>query len=153
MIMVATVFRILHASDFHIGTTPWDPGNKFTAWIAKKLGIASLTQSWRRVAHDANVQRAFAVFAHDMREKVDALIITGDLATTGYPSDLRAAHGADGVKLCFLVRMGSNFVFHADGVSCGWGHADGVKLCGWGLCGWGHLCGWGQTLFFVCGPR
>jgi len=51
-----------------------------------------LSRPWLQISHDPNAMRAFAVFAHSIEKEIDALIVTGDLATTGSRADLNAAH-------------------------------------------------------------
>ena len=131
-----TKFRILHASDLHMGVEPWRVDSTSAGWypevvrkrsrfalpltvfkralraVAGRFGLpvtdlkkafravaglfrkdlGELIQSWRLVSHDKIVLRAFAIFAHNIRKTIDAMIITGDLATTGNLTDLQAAY-------------------------------------------------------------
>lgn len=83
--------RILHASDLHIAevgniTSPFDgftPGNVYDS--AVNIILAS--------TYDPAVLQRFAdfVYQHAARGDLDAVIMTGDIATTGVVEDLRTA--------------------------------------------------------------
>jgi 3',5'-cyclic AMP phosphodiesterase CpdA len=86
------VFRILHASDLHF------------ARLAHLVGIPDLLQAWLQnysapqgiwspVSSQGDIYvSAFAAFVEANRQGLDAIVISGDLATTGDPADVRAAH-------------------------------------------------------------
>lgn len=69
------MFRILHASDPHMATVPF------------RLGTY-----WHQPSHDLNALKAFVAFAHRNRNAFDAVLVSGDLATTGDRTDLVAAY-------------------------------------------------------------
>ena len=83
-------FRLLHASDFHLAETPYKAGTTTAGWVAK-FKPKKLSRPWLQISHDPHVLRAFAVFAHGIAHEIDALIVTGDLSTTGRRVDLHAA--------------------------------------------------------------
>ena len=93
------VFSLVHASDLHIGVRPdftngYDAGS-YLGWFKQAFSreiAGSITPStfWPDVA---------SRFTHEMdqlAEELDAIIITGDIATTGSKADVRAA--ADFIK-------------------------------------------------------
>lgn len=79
--------RIVHASDFHIGRT------------ANQIGIPELLKNpsqpistWATVSSHSDIYAdAFAAWVHANANRFDVLLISGDLASTGNPGDLRAA--------------------------------------------------------------
>jgi 3',5'-cyclic AMP phosphodiesterase CpdA len=90
------IFSLIHASDFHIGSRPdfingYDIGS-FRGWFKQAFSreiSGSLTPStfWPDVA---------SRFTHDMDQQtddIDAIVLTGDIATTGSSSDINAAAG------------------------------------------------------------
>ena len=80
-------FRFLHVSDLHISVTP------------RKVGVGdillgalrSLPQISRVSSQDPDLLEAVAALAYHRRNAIDAIIITGDLATTGGRDDLEEA--------------------------------------------------------------
>jgi 3',5'-cyclic AMP phosphodiesterase CpdA len=86
-----TLVRILHASDLHIAkdgnlTSPFDhftPGNTYNSAVNRMLAST----------YDPSVLQRFADFVHDRaaRGTLDAVIMTGDIATTGATEDLHKA--------------------------------------------------------------
>lgn len=80
------LFRLLHASDLHLGR------GGFTSLIAKAGWSHRLQNGWPLISHNPSAVGAFARFAFANRHSFDALVITGDLATTGNAWDLRAAY-------------------------------------------------------------
>jgi 3',5'-cyclic AMP phosphodiesterase CpdA len=84
-------FKLLHASDLHLATTPYRAGAVIAGWVAKHKP-KMLSRPWLQISHEPNTMRAFAVLAHAIQPEIDALIITGDLATTGRRVDLNAAY-------------------------------------------------------------
>lgn len=89
------LFRLLHASDFHIAQTPYWAGEFVNPRLAR------LTRFWRQKSHDPFVLKAFAQwvwwnggFAPDSGGLMfDAILLTGDMATTGDIADLHEARG------------------------------------------------------------
>jgi 3',5'-cyclic AMP phosphodiesterase CpdA len=87
------LFRLLHASDFHIAQFPYWAGTPTNPWLAP------LTRLWRQQSHDPFVQEAFAEwvwsnggFATADGTYFDAILLTGDMATTGEVVDLQEAY-------------------------------------------------------------
>jgi hypothetical protein len=80
------LFRILHASDLHMAALPFMPGGSTVGWPRK------LAKHWRQTSHDPAPLRAFVQFAHKNQNAFDALLVSGDLATTGERPDLAAAY-------------------------------------------------------------
>jgi hypothetical protein len=93
------LFRLLHASDFHIARTPYWAGTPANPWLAR------LTRVWRQRSHDPFVLEAFAQwllwnggfsigpeFETGNGPLFDAILLTGDMATTGELADLREAY-------------------------------------------------------------
>jgi 3',5'-cyclic AMP phosphodiesterase CpdA len=82
-------FRLLHLSDFHIAVQQKVIG--FPDWKhlpAYSLGYASLSPS----SYDSDLAKAVAKHAFVRGNQLDAILITGDLATVGYVADLDLAH-------------------------------------------------------------
>ena len=83
--------RLLHASDFHLAQTPYWAGTSSNYWLAR------LTRWWKQTSHDPLVLAAFVRWVWQNWQDpnghrlFDALLLTGDLATTGAPADLQAA--------------------------------------------------------------
>jgi 3',5'-cyclic AMP phosphodiesterase CpdA len=86
------VFRLLHASDLHFGQTPGQVGvpvllqNPYW-WWAGIPGTPAMASS-----HNLDRVDALAAFAFYKRQRYDAILVTGDLATTGKADDLNAAY-------------------------------------------------------------
>jgi 3',5'-cyclic AMP phosphodiesterase CpdA len=80
------LFRLLHASDLHLAATPFLAGGLTAGWLQQLTGF------WRQTSHNPAVLKAFVEFAYTNRQAFDALVITGDLATTGDRHDLKAAY-------------------------------------------------------------
>ncbi len=107
---MAETYHVLHASDFHISKVPYSTGRAGARPpLLSRLKLAfSRFKRFKLVSHDDAVLRAFAQFlykyAHE-GQKFDLVALTGDLATTGYDTDLKQAHEflesrvADWVKL------------------------------------------------------
>lgn len=70
------LFRILHASDPHMAA------------------VSSLrpTKWWRQVGHNPKPLEAFVKFAHQNQTAFDAVLVSGDLSTSGHRADLDAAY-------------------------------------------------------------
>lgn len=80
------LFRLLHASDFHLGRSGFMSLSANAGWRHRLLN------GWPLMSHNPNAVAAFARFAFANRQSFDSLVITGDLATTGNARDLRAAY-------------------------------------------------------------
>lgn len=87
------LFRLLHASDLHIASRPEriglaDAGTRLGGLALGRGGSLSLTSS-----HDASVAEKLALYARELVENrlIDAIVLSGDLATTGSSRDLQAA--------------------------------------------------------------
>jgi predicted phosphodiesterase len=81
------LFRILHASDPHMAAQPFMAGGSSTfRWPPK------VARHWRQTSHDPAPLRAFVNFAHHNRDAFDAVLVSGDLATSGDRTDLDAAY-------------------------------------------------------------
>lgn len=80
-------FRFLHISDLHISVTPRKVG------VADVLlgGLEGLPQVSLVSSQDPDLLEAVAALAYNRRNEIDAIIITGDLATTGERADLDEA--------------------------------------------------------------
>jgi 3',5'-cyclic AMP phosphodiesterase CpdA len=79
------VFRLLHASDLHLGRIPGQIG--FPDAV-RGLGGGS----WAPVSsHSRSCTDALADFVYANGAGLDVIVLSGDLATTGDPADLRAA--------------------------------------------------------------
>lgn len=98
----ATIFKIAHISDLHLAEEPSVPGFNEASGLLGTLAV------WFRVA--AGMSGAPTMTSHDprcFRALMDALtgknkytdggydgyLVTGDIATTGTPNDMRAAAG------------------------------------------------------------
>ncbi len=83
-----SLFRILHASDFHFATVPNQIGipDLLQAWQQGVLGTWAPVSSQGTISVDA-----FAAFAYANRAGFDVLVVSGDLATTGGSKNLRTA--------------------------------------------------------------
>jgi len=86
-------FRLLHASDLHVGLTPYTFG---------RLPPGKKTRKKRLISHDPAVVKAFVQWVWQNgwwgpappppgQPGFDFLLLTGDMATTGDQGDLRAA--------------------------------------------------------------
>ncbi|HEY7310583.1 MAG TPA: metallophosphoesterase [Gemmataceae bacterium] len=83
------VFRLLHASDLHFARVPRQIGlpDLRHAWASRVSG------TWAPVSsHGPIYADAFAAFVYANRNGLDAIFLSGDVATTGDPGDLRPAH-------------------------------------------------------------
>lgn len=90
------VFRFLHASDFHFS-------DKYVAWkneitsvgdIISRNVLANLFHGKNIIypsTFDKDVAIAFARYVENQKRNIDALLISGDLATTGNEFDLLTA--------------------------------------------------------------
>ncbi len=83
--------RILHASDLHIANQPniTSPVDRFTPGTIKGAFTSGMLAS----SYDPSVLLSFAQFAYkqDTRGLIDAVILTGDISTTGSKEDLEKA--------------------------------------------------------------
>jgi hypothetical protein len=77
-------FRILHATDLHFATFEASTGfpEVVLSWLHGEHEAPHLLASY---AHD--LADALADFAYRNREKLDLIVLTGDIATTGDPAD------------------------------------------------------------------
>jgi DNA repair exonuclease SbcCD nuclease subunit len=93
-------FRFIHLSDFHFCLRPlrrnlrslhrrrlWEQLDNIKDQ-AHDLGLSSLISP---SSYDPAVTAAAARFCYDRRNSIDAIIVSGDLATTGKPIDLAPA--------------------------------------------------------------
>lgn len=83
------LFRLLHISDLHIGETPQQLG--FLPFVKAGFALSSYTGMASVSSHDENILEGLALLAWNERNNLDAIVITGDLATTGVRADLEAA--------------------------------------------------------------
>lgn len=79
-------FCLLHASDFHLASLPYSPS------APRQNLLGRLARFRFQVSHDRNVLEAFARFVYVHRTRFDAVVVTGDLSTTGYRRDLQRAY-------------------------------------------------------------
>ncbi len=88
-------FRVLHASDFHIGSTPHTkyPTPKVPAVSRSRLKQAVQHFQQGQLTHIDFLLEKFADAVEQLKsqQKWDALVITGDLASTGDQNDIKAA--------------------------------------------------------------
>jgi hypothetical protein len=80
------LFRLLHASDPHMAAVPFTAGPPLSGFLK------GLAKYWRQVSHDPAPLRAFVQFAHLNQQCFDAVLVSGDLSTTGDTADLQAAY-------------------------------------------------------------
>ena len=80
-------FRFLHISDLHISVIPRKVGVSDILLV----GLKGLPQMSRVSSQDPDLLEAVAALAYHRRNEIDAIIITGDLATTGGRDDLEEA--------------------------------------------------------------
>lgn len=81
-------FRLLHASDFHVSTVPFSvrrTGKRISKRLAKLIRP-------KLIGHDPTVWKEFVKFVYANSLAYDAILVTGDLACSGYRADLQAAH-------------------------------------------------------------
>src|SRR6476660_6992469 len=76
-------FRILHASDLHIGAKAGRTG--FPEWLGHPTSIPTDVTT-----HDPAIAESFARFLIEDPD-FDLVLLTGDIATTGRRGDLAAA--------------------------------------------------------------
>jgi predicted phosphodiesterase len=88
------LFRLLHLSDLHIS----GEANRYSL-VDSYSPIRSTIKSLFRVqnplkipSHDSRAARALASQLDQDKDKYDAILISGDLATTGSEEDIKAAH-------------------------------------------------------------
>ncbi len=84
--------RILHASDLHIAAVEniTSPADRFTPGTIKDAALNRMLAS----SYDSSILLHLAKFAYQQAElgRLDAILLTGDIATTGSSEDLRKAH-------------------------------------------------------------
>lgn len=88
------VFRLLHLSDLHVAgeanryslVDPYNPKVSFLESLARVQSPLKIP------SHDARAARALATQLAQDKGKYDAILISGDLATTGSEEDIKAAH-------------------------------------------------------------
>jgi predicted phosphodiesterase len=83
------LFRLLQLSDLHFFRTPRAVGLPDSLQL---IGTDQFGGFSSVSGHDPDIAEAAARFAWANRDGYDAIVITGDLATTGDPADLRLAH-------------------------------------------------------------
>jgi len=83
--------RILHASDLHLASTPNNvsPADRFTPGTIKDALINQMLAS----SHDPSILLSFAKFVYQQSRKgsLDAVLLSGDISTTGAREDLDQA--------------------------------------------------------------
>jgi 3',5'-cyclic AMP phosphodiesterase CpdA len=87
------LFRLLHASDFHISQAPFSFGQ------VKPVGIRKALQYMFQTGHNDQCLAAFAHYVNRVKNEeekkktslIHGYIFTGDLAATGYNRDLSRA--------------------------------------------------------------
>src|SRR5262245_15044821 len=80
--------RIVHASDFHIGRLPNQVGLPEVLKAPTNYPI----NVWQAVSTHSDIHLdAFAAWIHANAAGFDVLLVSGDLASTGYAADLQAA--------------------------------------------------------------
>ncbi len=87
-------FRILHASDLHIYRRQKTFGlpDCLDALIAGQLSWSDLLENGDLVSsYEGNLTEALANFAYVNRDGLDAIVVSGDIATTGEVEDLTIA--------------------------------------------------------------
>lgn len=84
-------FRVLHASDLHFSTVPYQVG--LPDWLFRPSLARFLRQghSASVSSQDSDVVDALASFAYHNRQGYDVILLSGDLAATGGPGDLDQA--------------------------------------------------------------
>jgi 3',5'-cyclic AMP phosphodiesterase CpdA len=87
------LFRLVHISDLHFSTTPGRKSHIVpTAKIRSALkAIFGGNNPFTPPSHDFRAAKALAHQLYDAKGAYDAILITGDLATTGFEDDLVAA--------------------------------------------------------------
>jgi 3',5'-cyclic AMP phosphodiesterase CpdA len=88
--MSIETFRLLHLSDFHIAATPRVLGGPDVVH-AFQFPLGSI-QPFSSSSYCPDLARAVARYAFKKANRFDALLVTGDLATTGKQGDLLPAH-------------------------------------------------------------
>lgn len=95
-----TVFRYLHLTDLHFCQEPFRKNAPFLAkrpWReiidtvgeqTKELGFSSF---FLPTSYDPEIAKGVAQFCSEWSDAADGIIITGDLSTTGIPSDVGVA--------------------------------------------------------------
>lgn len=87
-------FRLLHISDLHIA----GEANRYTLFDPDKPGasfikcLTKLQSPLKIPSHDSRAARALAIQLKKERDRYDAILISGDIATTGSDEDLSAAY-------------------------------------------------------------
>lgn len=88
-------FRFLHISDLHISAKLSDHLNPFSGGQFKKRDslkhLFNLKESSYPSTFSKDVAISLSEFIHDMRNKIDGVLISGDISTTGSDSDLEFA--------------------------------------------------------------
>lgn len=83
--------RILHASDLHIASQPniTSPADRFTPGTVKDAAIKRMLAS----SYDPSVLLSFGQFVYKQVQRglLDAIILTGDISTSGSQEDLQKA--------------------------------------------------------------
>ncbi len=89
------IFRLLHASDLHLSRAPFQvgiPDSLEAVLRAIRMGRWPGGRIRAVSSHHPDIAREFARCAYSLRDFIDAIVLTGDLATTGDGRDLRRAH-------------------------------------------------------------
>ncbi|WP_187275374.1 metallophosphoesterase [Methylobacterium sp. WL6] len=98
---MSALFRFVHTSDFHFCVEPRRV-NILSLYERRTIMMmdTAIKQGWNSgfisLAKPASFSEAIvsatALFCYKNKDEIDGIIITGDLATTGYQSDIKVAH-------------------------------------------------------------
>jgi predicted phosphodiesterase len=84
------IFRLAQVSDLHIATRPYTLSLP-DWWGQNSPGPRAHRSIFSPSSHDPDLLDAVVRNLHHRRENLDAIILSGDLATTGLETDMRAA--------------------------------------------------------------
>lgn len=89
-----TSFRLIQASDLHMSSSPdvihpYDSGGLIGAF--SRLLSPAWKEIWLLTSFSPDMASDFSQKISDLQHEIDALVVTGDLATTGTQRDLGAA--------------------------------------------------------------
>ena len=83
--------NLLHISDLHMAETPMR-AELASLWRKPKNAYRRVREKEFMASHNPEVVNRLAAFAYKRREYIDAIVITGDIATTGSTVDLMAGY-------------------------------------------------------------